>query len=302
VVTGELAVSLARDQDQVLALQSAHAVASYVHAGRGDLAIAEEHVEAAAALVELVPSWGGTSALMLARALLAQARDDAPALRRVVELPVDDAVGADLETRYKWPWRVLVAEACLGAGDIDGARRAVDGLDHLVARRHLRSPTADVARLRGLLMEAAGEQQAARAAYEAGLAAATLPLPTARLQLAYARWLRQNGAKRAAIEQLRQVRHGLAGLGARVFLTRCDEELSACGVAPKRGRVDALGLTATELSVTHLVAQGLSNREAAARLYVSAKAVEYHLGHIYAKLGITSRRQLAALLTERAAS
>ena len=91
-------------------------------------------------------------------------------------------------------------------------------------------------------------------------------------------------------------------MGAQAFFTRCDEELSACGVVPKRGGVDALGLTATELTVAHLVAQGLSNRETAARLYVSAKAVEFHLGHIYAKLGITSRRQLAGRLTERAAS
>jgi DNA-binding CsgD family transcriptional regulator len=48
--------------------------------------------------------------------------------------------------------------------------------------------------------------------------------------------------------------------------------------------------------VAQLVADGLSNREAAAQLYISAKAVEYHLGHIYAKLGITSRRQLASRL------
>ena len=50
--------------------------------------------------------------------------------------------------------------------------------------------------------------------------------------------------------------------------------------------------------VAHLVAQGLSNRETADRLYVSVKAVEYHLGHIYAKLGISSRRQLAGRLAE----
>ena len=59
------------------------------------------------------------------------------------------------------------------------------------------------------------------------------------------------------------------------ILTRIDEHAS---------------LTPGELSVAHLVAQGLSNREVAARLYVSPKTVEYHLGYIFAKLHITSRR------------
>jgi DNA-binding CsgD family transcriptional regulator len=82
------------------------------------------------------------------------------------------------------------------------------------------------------------------------------------------------------------------------LLAECDRELASCGLrAPAGAGRDLLGLTAAELTVAHLVAQGLSNREVAARQYVSVKAVEYHLGHIYAKLGITSRRQLADSLT-----
>ena len=86
----------------------------------------------------------------------------------------------------------------------------------------------------------------------------------------------------------------MADLGAHPFVARCDDELTACGLPSRRASIDPLGLTPSELTVAHLVAQGLSNREAAARLYVSSKAVEYHLGHIYAKLGINSRRQLAS--------
>jgi DNA-binding NarL/FixJ family response regulator len=61
---------------------------------------------------------------------------------------------------------------------------------------------------------------------------------------------------------------------------------------------EALGLTPTELAVARLVARGRSNREAAAELYVSVKAIEFHLGNIFAKLGIHSRRGLAERLGE----
>ena len=53
-----------------------------------------------------------------------------------------------------------------------------------------------------------------------------------------------------------------------------------------------LQLTDRERDVAVLVAKGMTNREVAAELYVSPKAVDYHLGHIYGKLGITSRRDL----------
>lgn len=55
----------------------------------------------------------------------------------------------------------------------------------------------------------------------------------------------------------------------------------------------ALQLTPAEQTVAHLISQGLTNREAATRLYVSPKTIDYHLGNIYAKLGISSRRDLA---------
>jgi DNA-binding NarL/FixJ family response regulator len=106
--------------------------------------------------------------------------------------------------------------------------------------------------------------------------------------------LRRRGETRAAIDHLRSAREILSRLGALPFLADCDAELEACGLrSPEASAGDLLALTPHEEAVARLVASGLSNREAAARLYVSAKAVEYHLGHIYAKLGITSRRRLA---------
>ena len=72
-----------------------------------------------------------------------------------------------------------------------------------------------------------------------------------------------------------------------------DTELTAAGLRPPRHTPHSpLELTDRERDVVALVVRGMSNKEVAAELYVSAKAVEYHLGNVYAKFGIRSRREL----------
>lgn len=78
-------------------------------------------------------------------------------------------------------------------------------------------------------------------------------------------------------------------------MTRCDRELKAGGLHQVRGSRDDVNLTPQEDAVTNLVAHGLSNREVAAELYISAKTVQYHLTRVYAKLGVRTRSELAAL-------
>ena len=82
------------------------------------------------------------------------------------------------------------------------------------------------------------------------------------------------------------------------LLARARDELETCGpdggLHQARGSRDDVGLTPQEEAVSTLVAQGLSNREVAAELYVSPKTVQYHLTRIYAKLGVRSRSELAA--------
>jgi DNA-binding NarL/FixJ family response regulator len=74
-------------------------------------------------------------------------------------------------------------------------------------------------------------------------------------------------------------------------------ELAACGVhARSRGVDDDYDLTAREQVVARLVASGKSNREVASELYLSSKAVEYHLANIFTKLEIHSRHELASRL------
>jgi DNA-binding CsgD family transcriptional regulator len=86
-------------------------------------------------------------------------------------------------------------------------------------------------------------------------------------------------------------------MGAAAFAERARIELEATGERARRRSVDtALDLTPQEAQVARLAAERLTSREIAAQLFISAKTVEYHLGKVFRKLGISSRRELAAAL------
>jgi DNA-binding CsgD family transcriptional regulator len=129
-----------------------------------------------------------------------------------------------------------------------------------------------------------------------GAATVGVPITRALFDAEYGRCLARTHRRPAVLARLRSAHEVLAGLRARPFADAVAAELAALGM---RGRPDAdpgpAGLTAQELQVARLVAGGMSNREAAAELYLSPKTIEYHLAHIFAKLGIRTRYQLAAL-------
>jgi DNA-binding NarL/FixJ family response regulator len=88
----------------------------------------------------------------------------------------------------------------------------------------------------------------------------------------------------------------LDSVGAGPFVAMVDADLAHSGIrAPSQERRSTLELTDRERDVAVLVAQGLSNPEVAEQLYISRKAVEYHLRNIYGKLAITSRGELRAV-------
>jgi len=124
-----------------------------------------------------------------------------------------------------------------------------------------------------------------------------LPLryDAARVNFAYGQTLRRAGKRRQADVVISTARDLYLSLGAHTYVARCDRELKAGGLHQVRGSRDDANLTPQEEAVSTLVAQGLSNREVAAELYVSPKTVQYHLTRIYAKLGVRSRSELAAL-------
>lgn len=86
----------------------------------------------------------------------------------------------------------------------------------------------------------------------------------------------------------------LSSVGAEPFAARVDDDLAGMGLhgSGHSSSRSALDLTDRERDVALLVARGLTNPEVASQLYVSRKAVEYHLSNVYAKLGVSGRRDL----------
>ena len=117
---------------------------------------------------------------------------------------------------------------------------------------------------------------------------------TARLLLAHGQLLRRTHNRRDAAERLRRANVLFLGLRAAPFIARTEEELAACRLRsrPPTQQQSVLALTSRETQVAHLVGKRLSNPEIAAELFISRKAVEYHLGNIYAKCGLQGRQQL----------
>ena len=92
----------------------------------------------------------------------------------------------------------------------------------------------------------------------------------------------------------------LAAMGIESFGERARRELAATGeTARKRTAKTTDQLTAQETQVARLARDGLSNPEIGARLFISARTVQYHLGKVFTKLGITSRSQLQRALSSR---
>ena len=124
-----------------------------------------------------------------------------------------------------------------------------------------------------------------------------LQLERARTQLVYGERLRRGGKRREARTHLRAAHAAFAAADASPWTERAAAELRATGesVGPRDPDRRAT-LTAQELQIAHLVGDGLTNKEIAARLYLSPKTIEYHLGNTYRKLDVHSRAELGRLV------
>ena len=125
----------------------------------------------------------------------------------------------------------------------------------------------------------------------------------ARTQLAYGERLRRARSRVLAREQLRAAADAFERLGARPWAERARAELAATGETRRRLDPSSIEeLTPQELQIALLLAAGRTTRETAAALFLSPKTVEYHLRHVYQKLRIHSRDELAESLATQTAS
>jgi DNA-binding CsgD family transcriptional regulator len=122
---------------------------------------------------------------------------------------------------------------------------------------------------------------------------AGLRLELARGHLLYGEWLRRVGQRTAARGQLRTAHEMLSSMGAVGFAERARRELALLGDKAPRSSVESPEeLTVQEFHIARLARDGLSNAEIGTRLFLSPRTVEWHLGKVFTKLGISSRRQL----------
>jgi DNA-binding CsgD family transcriptional regulator len=312
----------------VLPLALTYRSGAYLH--EGEFGAASALIEEADALTA---STGGAP-LMYSKIVLAAWRGERAHASALIEAGRADAAGRGEGRGLTWT-DYATALLCNGLGDYEAALAAAQAAcEHddlgLVAwpmielvEAAARSDRPDVARatLRRLAERtqacgtdwALGIEARSRALLSAGAAAEGLygeaierlartrvAVHLARAHLVYGEWLRREHRGSDARDQLRAAHDMFDRFGTDAFAERARRELSATGETVRKRTVESADtLTAQESQVARLAAEGLTNPEIGAQLFISARTAEYHLHKVFTKLGITSRRQLRGTLVRR---
>ena len=121
----------------------------------------------------------------------------------------------------------------------------------------------------------------------------------ARAHLLYGEWLRREHRRVDAREHLRIAHAMFADMGEEAFGERARRELQATGETVRKRTLETLdGLTPQEAQVARLAADGQTNPEIGAQLFLSPRTVEWHLSKVFGKLGISSRKELRSALSD----
>jgi DNA-binding CsgD family transcriptional regulator len=188
-----------------------------------------------------------------------------------------------------------LVEAAVRVGTRGTAEAALVQLTELATAGGATLGLGYLARSRALLANDASAQSL----YEEAIAHLSIPgtrTELARTVLLYGEWLRRQGRKRDARDQLRTAYEMFADMGMAAFAERARVELLATGERVRRRSVETQAqLSPQESQIARLAARGVRNQQIASQLFISDRTVEYHLAKVFRKVGVTSRTQLAHL-------
>jgi len=188
---------------------------------------------------------------------------------------------------------VELVEAAVHSGRGEVAASALARLEERTRAAGTDWSLGVLARSQALL---AGDDARYREAIER-LARTRMRVELARAHLVYGEWLRTVGKQAAAREHLRTAHDAFARFGAEAFAERARGALRAAGETVRRSSSPMPEpLTAQEAEIARLAADGQTNPEIGARLFISPRTVEYHLSKVFTKLGVGSRRELGGAL------
>jgi DNA-binding CsgD family transcriptional regulator len=312
-------VQVARDAGALAHLQFALSFLARSHMLAGELTAAALLIDEARLIAEAT----GTPSLVNAPMILAAWRGDEARASELIDATSEEAA-ARRWTSNNYARSVLYN----GLGRHDAARDAAweafqpDPIGYgtwlLPELAEAASRTADRALLESALEWLSERTRAMRSGWATGIEARVRALlsegevadglyrqsiahlcgPRVRLELArshllYGEWLRRERRRLDARTYLRTALEAFTGMGAEAFARRAERELLATGERARKRTVDTLDqLTPQEAQIARLAAEGHTNREIAARLFISASTVEYHLRKAFRKLDVKSRTQL----------
>jgi DNA-binding CsgD family transcriptional regulator len=203
----------------------------------------------------------------------------------------EDTGGPDEFEYRNWALAELI-EAAARTGDLGEASQALRRLEDRIHGSASQWALGTRALLRALISSDEDAERWYREAVER-LARCRVRTQLARAQLLYGEWLRRRGRRSDARVPLRAAWNLLTTIGAAAFTERAHRELLATGErAQARSVVASRELTPQEIRIAAMARDGLSNPAIGARIFVSPRTVEYHLGKVFAKLGISGRGEL----------
>jgi DNA-binding CsgD family transcriptional regulator len=289
-VSARNALIISSKREKPWAAAMGHAALSLTFSGRGDFVQAQEHLDIAQAeLSNFAPSWA-VPFTCLGNAVLAHAQSDAVRLLSILEPLTHPPLSGPASHFQAW-WRALYTEALIENGRSSEAETELRYVQELARTApYLRLPAAW---LHGKYLESCGDKYGAMKIYQSKVTRVRNPddslVYMSLIQRSLGGCLKSTGRVSDGAIWIERGEGTLSTLGARPYIASASQVHGSDLLAD---------LTPRERDVAHLVGRGMTNREVGAELFVSAKTVEYHLGRIFAKLDITSRRQLRDLILD----